>query len=151
MNMATDNIEKILEKYFEGESTIAEENDLQTYFLSSNVAQHLTQYAPLFKFYDDEKFIERKHKLRPALQQRNIALLSIAASAVILISVGTFLFYNNETPKSTAYGTFETPEKAFEETQKALNLLSENVNVGVQSVQYINEFENSKNKIFKTN
>lgn len=40
-------------------------------------------------------------------------------------------------------------ETAFIETQKALKLLSENLNIGMKSVIYINEYENSIDLIFK--
>ena len=46
--MALDKIEKLLEKYFEAGTSIAEEKELKNYFSSSNVAQHLEQYKPLF-------------------------------------------------------------------------------------------------------
>ena len=46
--MEQSKIEFILEKYFEGETNIAEENELRTYFSSTDVAQHLQQYQPLF-------------------------------------------------------------------------------------------------------
>ena len=44
--MALDRIEKLVEKYFEGETSIAEEKELKTYFSSTDVAQHLEQYKP---------------------------------------------------------------------------------------------------------
>ncbi len=37
--MELNKIEEILEKYFQGETSIAEENQLKEYFSSSNVAQ----------------------------------------------------------------------------------------------------------------
>ena len=74
--------------------------------------------------------------------------MSIAASVVVLIGAGTFTFFNyNNSPEEL--GTYDSPEEAFAATQKALDLLSENVNVGINSVQHIQEFENSKNLIFK--
>jgi hypothetical protein len=45
---------------------------------------------------------------------------------------------------------YKSPEAAFNATQKALYMLSENVNVGIESIEYINEFQNSKELIFKT-
>ena len=39
--------------------------------------------------------------------------------------------------------------KRLEATQKALDLISESVNKGIVSISYLNEFEQSKNRIFK--
>ena len=55
---------------------------------------------------------------------------------------------NNSANPEVDLGTFKTPEIAFLETQKALQMLSSNVNVGINSVAYIDEFQNTKNKIF---
>ena len=151
--MEQSKIEFILKKYFEGETNIAEENELRTYFSSTNVAQHLQQYQPLFKFYNAEK--EQKIELKSPLnlisqtKNRKLKWLSIAASIVVLIGAGTFTFFNYNNSQQQDLGSYDSPEEAFAATQKALNLLSENVNVGVISVQHIQEFENSKNLIFK--
>jgi len=150
--MEQSKIEFILEKYFEGETNIAEENELRTYFSSSNVAQHLQQYQPLFGYFNAEKeqIMEQKKPLNLTSQTKNRKLtwLSIAASVVVLIGAGTFTFFNYNNAQQDL-GTYDSPEEAFAATQKALNLLSENVNVGINSVNHIQEFENSKNLIFK--
>ncbi|MCL9807228.1 hypothetical protein NAT51_16980 [Flavobacterium amniphilum] len=76
--------------------------------------------------------------------------------SLILFSVlgiyGLIAFFSGNIESQSAkneLGTFKTPEEAFEETQKALNLLSENINSGMENAQYINEYENTKNKVFK--
>lgn len=151
--MEQSKIEFLVEKYFEGETNIAEENELRTYFSSTDVAQHLQQYQSLFKYYNAEKKqkIELKSPLNLISQTKNRKLkwLSIAASIVVLIGAGTFTFFNYNNSQQQDLGSYDSPEEAFAATQKALNLLSENVNVGVISVQHIQEFENSKNLIFK--
>ncbi len=146
--MELDRIDILLEKYFEGETTIAEENQLKDYFSSSDVAQHLEQYKPLFGFFSKAKEQKSQQEIPLQSKKRNVAWLSIAASVVILLGVGTFNYVNNTTP-SEDLGSYDDPEVAFRETQKALALLSNNVNVGVESVQYIQEYEKSKNLIFK--
>jgi hypothetical protein len=44
-------IDYLVEKYFQGETSIAEEKELRTYFSSSDVAQHLEQYRPIFEYF----------------------------------------------------------------------------------------------------
>ena len=150
--MELDRIEIILEKYFQGETSIAEENELKNYFSSSDVAQHLEQYQPLFCYFSQAK--EQKFAPEIPLQskKRNVAWLSIAASVVVLLGIGTFAYLNdNNVAEKQDLGSYDNPEVAFRETQKALALLSENVNVGIGSVQYINEYETAKDKVFIDN
>ena len=151
--MELNKIEDILEKYFQGETTITEENQLKEYFSSPNVAQHLEQYKPMFGYFSQVKQQKSTQNIPLKTKKRNVAWLSIAASVVVLLSIGTY-FYVSE--KNTApvvaqseLGTYDDPEEALAATQKALALLSNNVNVGIGSVQYIKEYEQSKNKIFK--
>ncbi|UWY28416.1 hypothetical protein N4T20_00505 [Flavobacterium sp. TR2] len=152
--MELNKIEDILEKYFQGETSIAEENQLKEYFSSSNVAQHLEQYKPMFGYFSQAKEQKSTYEIPLETKKRNVAWLSIAASAVVLLGIGTYFFVSekNDTTavaSQTELGTYDDPEEALKATQKALALLSNNVNVGIESVHYIKEYEQSKNKIFK--
>ncbi len=53
--MELNKIAKLLEHYFEGATSSAEENELRNYFSSTNVAPHLEQYKPLFDYISDAK------------------------------------------------------------------------------------------------
>jgi len=145
-------IETLLEKYFEGETTIAEENELKRYFSSETVAPHLQQYQTLFDYYAAEKTqnFERELPLQQS-KKSQIKWISIAASIVVLLGVGIYAFNNLSAEKSNEeLGTYDDPEEAFRETQKALAMLSTNVNVGIESIQYIQNYENTKDQIFIT-
>ena len=152
--MELDKIETLIEKYFEGETSIAEENELKKYFSSSDVAQHLEQYQPIFGYFSQAKsqlFAQEISVLpKSGDKKRNVVWLSIAASIVVLLSIGTFTFFKHDKANANEdLGTYKSPELALQETQKALAMLSNQVNVGVESVQYIEEFNNSKSIIFK--
>ena len=148
--MDLDKIERILEKYFEGETSIMEEKELKDYFASSNVAQHLEHYKPMFGYFSQGKQEQYKAVIPLQTTKRKIASwISIAATVIVLLGVGTFTFMNYNATKSQDLGTYNDPEVAFRETQKALALISKHVNTGIESVGYINEYEQSKNKIFK--
>ena len=148
--MELNRIETLLEKYFQGETSVKEEKELKKYFSSSDVAQHLEHYTPLFVYFAEAKEQKSSHKLPLQTKKRNVMWLSIAASVVVLIGISTFTYFHSPTEKEDL-GTYENPEAAFEATQKALSMLSKNVNVGIESVSYINEFQNSKALIFKNN
>lgn len=148
--MALDRIENLLEKYFEAETSIAEEKELKDYFASSDVAQHLEQYKPIFGYAVQAKQ-ERFTATIPlnTIKRKRVVWLSVAASVVVLLGVGLFTFNHYNQPKSEDLGTYDDPEEAFRETQKALAMISESVNKGIGSINYLNEYEQSKNRIFK--
>jgi len=142
-------IEQLLEKYFDGETSIIEENELRAYFSSSDVAQHLEQYKPLFGYFSTAQEQQFEQQIPLHTKKLKIAWISIAASVVVLLGAGTFAYFNyNQPQQNQDLGTYDNPEIAFRETQKALELLSSNVNVGVESVQYINEYEATRDKVF---
>ena len=48
--MESDKIALLVTKYFEGQTSIAEEMALKKYFTSSEIAPNLVQYKPLFQY-----------------------------------------------------------------------------------------------------
>lgn len=148
--MALDRIELLLEKYFEAETSIAEEKELKDYFASPDVAQHLEQYKPIFGYAVHAKQ-EQFTATIPlnAKKRKSVVWLSVAASVAVLIGVVLFAIDENQPPKTQDLGVIEDPEVAFRETQKALALISQHVNKGIGSMGYLNEFEQSKNRILK--
>lgn len=148
--MELDRIEKLVENYFEGKTSIAEEKELKAYFASSDVAEHLGHYKPFFGYIVLAKQEQFTAAIPLTSKKRNrVVWLSVAASVAVLLGVGLFTFNQYNEPKQSEFGTTDDPEVAFRETQKALAMISEHVNKGIESIQYLNEFEQSKNKIFK--
>ena len=150
--MELNRIEQLLEKYFEGNSNEEEELTLVNYFSQENIAKHLVQYRGLFDYFAEAKQIkyEKEFMLKSAIKPRKnkALLLSVAATLVVGIGVTAFMFTNYQPTTYNDLGTFSDPKIALQETQKALSLLSKHVNTGYESVQYIEEYEITKNKIF---
>lgn len=147
--MELNRIEKLLKNYFEGETNIAEEQELKNYFASENVAPNFKQYQSVFGYFSETKNEKFTKEIVIQNKKKNTIWLSIAASVTILLGVGIFGYLNMETKTTGELGTYEDPEVAFRETQKALNMVSENINVGIKSVEYVNEYHESRNLIFK--
>lgn len=140
-------IEILLEKYFEGETTLQEEKKLKAYFSSSEVAPHLESYIPMFANFQKQKEVQftKALPLQPR-KQNYVKWIGVAASFVALF--GTLLYFNPQ-ENSNDLGTFSNPEEAFIETQKALNMVSTEVNKGIKSIEILNEYEQTKKTIFK--
>ncbi len=137
------NIEKLVEKYLNAETTLQEEKTLSTYFASENVASHLQEYSYMFGYFKkskDETF-SKTIQLEPRKTKRkNWKWLQVAASVVLLISM------------YTGYGEYEhrQQEKQLAQVTEALKLLSTNLNKGNQAVASLYTYEDTVNKIFKT-
>ena len=141
--MELDNIEKLLEKYLEATTTVAEEETLKQYFSQESVATHLEQYAPMFQYFSKAKE-ERFTKQVPLKPRKNyFKWASVAAVAVLLFGI----YFGNDYLNQQALER-EQAEYAYQETKKALNLLAENFNKGTEKVAYLNEFEATKQKIY---
>lgn len=161
--MVLDNIEKLLEKYDNGETSLKEEQQLKDYFSQETVAPHLEMYKPMFNYFLVNKQ-EQFTKDVPLKTRRkfNYKWISVAAVAVLMIGV----YFSKEPIVNSyneyAYGTYDKPEEALEEVSKQLAMISNHFNKGTQTVGYLtevdkgtatlgylNEIENSKSIIFK--
>ena len=133
------NIEKLLEKYLNAETTIAEEKELKNYFLKGNVAPHLKEYETLFGYFSTSKNERFTKTIQLKTKKVNWKWLSVAASIVLLVSVYTGYQKNQE----------RKAEKIIAETNLALGMLSVNLNKGTAAVAHLQQFETTKNKVFK--
>jgi anti-sigma-K factor RskA len=139
--MELDRIERLLEKYFEAETTEAEEQVLRDYFTGDNVAEHLEQYSAMFSFFSSAKQ-ERFTKQVPLKTSKvYYRWISVAAVAVLVFGI----YFGNQ------YQERREAEYAYLQTKKALGLLAQNLDRGTKKVAYLHEFEETKQKIYKNN
>jgi len=147
--MESNKIEILIEKYFQGETSLAEEKELRSYFSSPDVAPHLEHYKAMFGYFTEAKQQKFTQEIPQQTKKQKVMWLSIAASIVVLFGMVTFFMINtDEAVTQNELGSYDSPEQAFRETQKALALLSSNVNIGIESVSYMQEYDNSKKLIF---
>lgn len=86
--MKTEIIEKLLEKYFNGETSAKEEIILGNYFVSSKVDPNLEQYKVIFRYFASEKKSMRSLKRRGVVinfRKVSLPLASVAAAAILLV------------------------------------------------------------------
>lgn len=142
-------IERLLEKYFEATTTVAEEETLKKYFSQKDVAPHLAQYASMFNYFSDAKkeAFTNYPEFGVAAQQKKNRYRWIAAVAAVLapIAIGIGIY------SVQVHQERQQAEYAYTETKKALNMLAENFGRGAEKVAYLKEFETTKQKIYKNN
>jgi len=142
--MESDKIERLLEKYFEAGTTASEEVKLRDYFSQDKVAEHLEQYAPMFRYFSKEKeerFTKEVLKTKTG-NSRKMWYSWISAAAIVLLLVG--VYFNTTSSSSTLEDEYTQEEIAT--AQEALSLLSINFNKGAEQIVYLEEFEKNTNR-----
>lgn len=144
--MELDRIEKLLDKYFEATTTVAEEEILRDYFKGGDVPLHLRQYAPMFQYFSEakEERFTKQVPLKP--RKRYTEWASIAAVAVLIFGLYFGSMYQERQDREKAEA-----EYAYQETKKALSLLAANLERGTEKMAYLNEFQQAKEKIYNNN
>lgn len=144
--MDYNNIRKLLDKYWEGESSVQEEVQLRDFFNGSDVPEDLKSYQPLFQFFKmeqekklnedfDKRLIQQLESSEKSLAKvRSLPfyLMRIAAVGLLLISVyfvSQQLFYKTDKTIVTNYEEM-TPEEVYAQTKQALLLVSAKLNKG---------------------
>lgn len=140
------NIETLLDSYFDGNTSLQEETILKEYFAKKDVPEHLQQYQAMFAYFAQNKKEKAPQNIqvKPKEKTLNFSWLPKVAVVLLLLAFGYFLFLKRQSDAEK-----KEAQIAFLETQKALKLVSQTLNKGNYAVSYLNEFEISKKKIFK--
>ena len=93
-------IQILLDRYWEGETTLEEERRLKTYFASGEVNERLLAFTPLFQALREEQSVQyaktKTAPLKPVLYTWQ--KLAAAASVALLLTAGLWWWNNGENP-----------------------------------------------------
>lgn len=131
--MVLNNIEQLLEKYENGETTLQEEQQLKDYFSKETVAPHLEVYKSMFGYFlvnQQEQFT--KQLPLNTKKSFNYKWLSVAAVAVLMVSV----FFSKPFAKDELTIT-KADREDYKNAKEALALVSKQLNKGVSQVNYL--------------
>jgi len=121
---------ELLERYFDGATSLDEERELQRYFAESDIPDSLKIYRPMFAFFDEERAVQPPAQ-KPVI--RKLRLLSvitgIAASIAILIMFGLPL---KQQPDNIIY--YVDGKRVYDETA-AIALAENKLQMLAQSMQ----------------
>ena len=118
-------IEALLEKYWEGDTSIDEERLLKAYFASNEVDDSLRQFAPLFQVFREEQAVQFQQKTAIAAikpQQYNWKPWAVAASLALLLTAGWWwVAQPDPTTDTYAVQSTENPASTTQEQQQAIS------------------------------
>ncbi len=143
---------KLIDKYFEAETSLQEEQELRKYFAQEDVPEELLPYRPLFTYFSTSakkqlpKGFEQKvlNELKATNQkQNNTRLLNLFITTAAAAALALFFFLTDipfaERQKKSKLANSESQidwekyqpkseKEALEETIEALQLLAEKLN-----------------------
>lgn len=158
--MDSEDIHALLEKYWKGETSQEEEETLRTWFRQPDIPDSLREASELFRYFDvarnqkiddpafDRKVITRVDGRRSKIRRLIVNAMRIAAGVVVLVmAVWLVRLEIRKTDPALSTDTYSDPELAFEETKKALLMISRSFNRAEREAQRINLFNEAQEEI----
>lgn len=155
-------IEEILNRYLEGESTLEEETMLKKYFSRTDLPDDQREMKDLFMYFNTARveskpdfdvsdhlnsIIENEWKKDTQNRFRRILTWAGSAAAVLVLSFGIFQYMNK--PKAVIKDTYQDPKQAYLETKRALLLVSRTMNHNTARLKYLAKVDQSFNQMKK--
>jgi hypothetical protein len=150
--MESQKIHILLQKYFDAETTIDEENELITYFTSEEVDDDLKMYVPMFsgmkELSADEDpalgedlmnfILESEHKEKLRYRWMWQIVTGVAASVILVMLAVNFYSSQNQWKD-----TFKDPKQAYSEASKTLEFVAGKYNKGLAQLKPIGKIESA--------
>lgn len=163
-------IRQLLDRYFEGDTTLQEEAQLRRAFQQEDLPADLLPFQPLFRYYEQERkaqldagfeqrLLEQLEESPPSTHTANIRKLplqrwALRIAAAVVLALGLFWLYppnafqqQEQEVASIDWSKYEVdnPEEAFKITQSALLQASQELNQGANFAA--EEFETKFRKV----
>lgn len=162
--MDSNHIGELLEKYWNCETSLEEEQTLKTYFAQDDIPEALKETAALFRFFEAEKNKRVEENFDATVTKqikarrvgKVVSMLSFAQvariAAGIVVVVAAIYFVRQEVreayPEEVAVtDTYDDPQAAFEETKKALMMISRSFGKARSEAEKIKMFNDAEKKI----
>jgi len=157
--MDSKHIEALLEKYWDAETTLEQEQELRAFFQGNEVPENLNEAAMLFRYFEEEKAKKLNENfdadVTKKVQQRqggkivamtNWFQIARVAAGIAVVGAAIYLIGVDRTPKEMA-DTETDPKLAFEQTKKALLMISKNFHKAQREASMINLLNDAEQTI----
>ncbi|RAV99847.1 hypothetical protein [Pseudochryseolinea flava] len=163
--MDSKKIEELLNKYWNCETSLEEEQQLKEYFKSGEIPEQLKDTAALFQYFDvskkkslndigfDNSILNSVAPKKGKIVKLVYNSMRIAAGIAVLVAAVWFVrqeLRKSDPPSATVEDTYDDPKLAFEETKKALMMISKSFGKAEEQARKLNMFNEAQEGINKT-
>jgi hypothetical protein len=160
--MNSEEIRHLLEKYYNGDSTLEEERFLKEFFSQAKIPEDLIDEKEIFIYYLQSanvpepslafenniiSAIDSLDNGSESLKRRRVFGILTGIAAGMLILTGSYFFFVH---KSEPHDTYSDPAIAYAETMKILYNVSSHLNRGTQALGQINQLQDETKKSLAT-
>jgi hypothetical protein len=149
--MTQETLKQLLEKYWNCETSIEEEQYLKTYFSGNDIPEELQKYRALFVWEKRKGQETGSKKLKTGFEKRTVIhfypVIRFAASVLLVLSagIGIYTHYQQEKFMDQIFSeTYSDPEDALRETENVIEKVSAVLNLA-------KDIEEAKLDSLKTN
>jgi hypothetical protein len=156
--MNEEELKRLTEKYYNGESTEDEEKALRDFFRKGNIPEGYEAEKLIFSYYTESASlpepsigfearilagIDASESKTGSLKTKKYLLPLLSAAAGVLILIGSYFFF---TGRTSVGDTFTDPQLAYAETMKILRDVSSQLNRGAQALEPVGKINEVKTK-----
>lgn len=160
--MDSKRIEQLLEKYWNAETSLEEEQELHLYFQSNDVPENLKETSALFRYFETEKSrtlnenfdaavtkqIKQRHGGKIVSMTGWFKIARVAAGVMVVVAAIYLIGHEVRNSSPTEITDTESdPKLAFEQTKKALMMISKNFHKAQNEASKINLLNEAEEKI----
>jgi hypothetical protein len=165
MRMDFNNMEELLKKYWNCETTLEEEKQLREFFAGNDIPDQWKETAAMFRYFDEVKkkslndlafdgqVLGRINTTKEGRIKRLVYnAMRIAAGLAVVIAATWFIRTEiRSSMPPEVVDTYDDPKMAFEETKKALLIISKSFGTAEEQTRKINMFNEAQEEIQKSN
>jgi len=162
--MDSNKIDALLNKYWNCETSLEEEQHLRDYFKQGDIPESLKEAATLFRYFElqkkksmndvsfDAKILAKTQPAKKGIV-RNLVYNSMRIAAGLVVVIMSVWFIRKEVQGTSSSGeivdTYDDPKLALEETKKALLMISKSFGRAQEETKKINIINEAQDEIKK--
>jgi hypothetical protein len=158
--MDSKRLEELLQRYWECETSLDEEQELRDYFCTEPVPEQWKEASTLFHYFEKQRQLAVKGNFEesvvskikaPKGRMMTLVQISLRIAAGVAVVLAAIFFVRQEIRKDSTEmvfeDTYDDPQKALEETKKALLMISKGFGRAETQAKKINMLNEAQDKL----